>query len=917
MPSRLEDAAEALKRAHARALGALDLAVAAHAAGLTTARRVRQNEYEKQVAIARNRAAQQVTEHTLAARDSMTALVRPPDNPLSAADYINLGSLSLPGSQAGVNETVAAPLILPLIGRANLVIDATPQTGANLVQQAVWQAFSHTAPAQLDVLGFDPLLSGALAPFSGVKAAVEGALEVVSRPAELEQIIETLVTDVQRVNDTLRGLSDTLRDFRAQSAHPVERLQLVVLLNYPQGVDEQTHRQVLALAKVGPAVGISFLFFTNPEDDDVPEWWDRHDVEAFGNRLVLRSGALRWTSHPEFTVAIPQLDPATLGREIDQLITRLASASAPKVPFTTIQPLDVQWRQSSADGITFAIGMIGPKIVEVMLGDERGQRHNVLITGAVGQGKSNLLKVIIHSLAQRYSPQELDLYLLDFKEGVTLFPFAPTPGSPDYLPHARVLGLESDRDFGLSVLRHIEDEFTRRAKLFRPYGDNIAKYRAAVPDAHMPRIAVIVDEFHMLLDPPDKTAEDAAQLLEALARRGRSYGVHIILASQTISGIAALMTRENGIFAQFPIRIALKNAVAESYATLTQGNDAAARLRMRGEAILNLDYGAIDANQQVVVAAAEDDELSRLRIGWWNIARATSPSPIVFDGGKLIRPSAAIEAIRRYRQRVVTQGAAPAAVLGFPIDVSGEPLAVSLAAEPGRNVAILGAGEKTGNVDTNDEAANNAIGVLQAAALSLAFQHPDGDAEFICLDFLDDVTSRRNGHQGWLNLMERLGFPVRRVFKNDLADYLKTVAEELSNLDDPSPTRYLLGFAMDRAGNLETADMFAHKPVDDLQTILCDGPIKSTHLIGWWSNAATFKSQIGFGGGGYVEALLMLRLDQSAVQDLLGPFVTWSVRENRGMMSDSTQLAEPVTIVPFAPLEGRDASAFLSADWGM
>jgi S-DNA-T family DNA segregation ATPase FtsK/SpoIIIE len=916
MPNKLEDAAESLRRSHTRALGALDSATTSHAAGLTAARRSRQGEHEKQVAIARNRAAQQVTEHTLAARDSRAALVRSADASLSAADYVSLGSLSLPGSQAGVNETVSAPLILPLIGRANLIIDGTAEPGTNVVQQVVWQALSHTALAQLDVVGFDPLLSGALAPFSGIRAAVEGALEVVSRPAELEQIIERLVTDVQRVNDTLRGLSGTLLDFRIQSGHPVERLQLVVLLNYPHGVDEQTHRQVLALAKVGPAAGISFLFFTNSQDQDVPEWWDHHDVEALGNCLGLRSGSFRWTTHPDFTVATPQIDPAALGRDIDQLTIRLASASAPSVPFTTAQPLDAQWRDSSADGVTFAIGMIGPKIVEVTLGDERGQRHNALITGAVGQGKSNLLKIIVHSLAQRYSPDELELYLLDFKEGVTLYPFAPTPGSPDYLPHARVLGLESDRDFGISVLRYIEDEFARRAKLFRPYGDNIAKYRAALPEAQMPRIVVMVDEFHLLFDPPDKTAEDAAQLLEALARRGRSYGVHIILASQTISGIAALMTRENGIFAQFPVRLALKNAVAESYATLSQGNDAAARLRMRGEAILNVDYGARDANRQVVIAAAEDEELSRLRVGWWNTARTTTPPPIVFDGGRLIRPSAAIEAIRRYRHRVVTQGTPPVAVLGFPIDVSGEPLAVSLAGEPGRNVAILGAGEKTGNVDTGDDAANNAIGALQAAALSLALQHPNGDAEFICLDFLDDVTARRSGHQDWLDLMERLGFPVRRVFRNDLVDYLKTAAEELPNLDDACPVRYLLGFGMDRAGNLETADMFAHKPVDDLQTILRDGPIKSTHLIGWWSNAATFKSQIGFGGEGYVEALLMLRLDQSAVQDLLGPFVTWSVRENRGLMFDRTQLAEPMTIVPFAPLAGRDASAFLSADWG-
>ena len=50
-------------------------------------------------------------------------------------------------------------------------------------------------------------------------------------------------------------------------------------------------------------------------------------------------------------------------------------------------------------------------------------RPPALVTGAVGQGKSNLIAVLVHSWCQRYSPSELELYLLDFKEGVTLQAF--------------------------------------------------------------------------------------------------------------------------------------------------------------------------------------------------------------------------------------------------------------------------------------------------------------------------------------------------------------------------------------------------------------------------------------------------------------------------------------------------------------
>ncbi|MFC4245347.1 FtsK/SpoIIIE domain-containing protein [Gryllotalpicola reticulitermitis] len=711
----------------------------------------------------------------------------------------------------------------------------------------------------------------------------------------------------------LRGVSRTLTEFRREAGHPLERYRLVVLLDYPQHVDEQLHRQLLPLVKAGADAGVSFIIATTPGTEGKPDWWKPNELDGLGNTLKDNGKQLVWPAHAQFDVTIPETDAAALARNVDDLVLQAASASAPKVPFERVQHLDARWDESSADRLRFAVGLAGPSVAEITLGDEREQRHNVLITGAVGQGKSNLLKVIIHSLGQRYSPDELELYLLDFKEGVTLFPLAPTPGSPDYLLHARVLGLESDRDFGLAVLRHVEAEFARRAKLFRPYGDSISRYRAAVPEARMPRIVIVVDEFHMLFDPNDKTAEAAAQLLEAIARRGRSYGVHLILASQTVSGISALMTREGGIFAQFPIRLALKNAAQESYATLGQGNDAAARLRVRGEAVLNLDYGHVDGNRQVVVAAADDQELAQLRHQWWLASRETTPPPLVFDGSRLIRASDAMDTIRGLRARA-RDGSSAVALVGYPIDVTGQPFGVQLGAEPGRNLAILGAGEPGGS-DLELEPTNNAIGVLQTAALSLALQHPEGDAEFTSIEALDDATFERNEHHLWLTAMERLGYPVHRVGRGELPTYLQELAGELETREADAPPRYLFGYGLDRVTALDTPDMFAHKPSEDLQQILRTGPAKRLHLLGWWANAATFRSHIGYAGEGFIDALLMLRLDQGTVQDLLSPFITWHIRDNRGLLADRTQLPEPTTIIPFAPLTAREASVLERADW--
>ena len=71
-----------------------------------------------------------------------------------------------------------------------------------------------------------------------------------------------------------------------------------------------------------------------------------------------------------------------------------------------------------------------------------------LIAGKTGSGKSTLFHVIITNLALWCSPEQVEFYLVDFKKGVEFKCYASRR-----LPHARVVAIESDREFGLSVLR--------------------------------------------------------------------------------------------------------------------------------------------------------------------------------------------------------------------------------------------------------------------------------------------------------------------------------------------------------------------------------------------------------------------------------------------------------------------------------
>src|SRR5690606_34211650 len=113
--------------------------------------------------------------------------------------------------------------------------------------------------------------------------------------------------------------------------------------------------------------------------------------------------------------------------------------------------------------------------------------------------------------------------------------------------------------YGLAVLRELDAEMTRRAEACEAAGvTRFADLRAG-GHARMPRILCLLDEFHLLLEGNDQVAAEAAGLLESVARKGRAYGIHLILSSRAVGEAAVRSggTRRDSLFGHFPVRIAL------------------------------------------------------------------------------------------------------------------------------------------------------------------------------------------------------------------------------------------------------------------------------------------------------------------------------------------------------------------------
>src|SRR5207237_7445770 len=137
----------------------------------------------------------------------------------------------------------------------------------------------------------------------------------------------------------------------------------------------------------------------------------------------------------------------------------------------------------------------------------------------------------------------------DFKKGVEFKCYAT-----QRLPHAKVVAIESDREFGLSVLQKVDEELKRRGDMFRKMGvQDVAGYKRAGGTEPMPRSLLLIDEFQEFFVEDDTIAQTASLLFDRIVRQGRAFGIHVLLGSQSLGGAYSLARATLG---QMVIRVA-------------------------------------------------------------------------------------------------------------------------------------------------------------------------------------------------------------------------------------------------------------------------------------------------------------------------------------------------------------------------
>lgn len=729
---------------------------------------------------------------------------------------------------------------------------ASYSAGCSAVRTQVLEQMANAFPRQLIVTWIDPVGRGASAgPLLELLEIDKNLLDnqVWVEPDEVERALRRITERMAYLEQRcLKSRFADLDEYNLQAGSLAEPRHVVAVTGYPRNFTDETRARLAQIQDNGPRLGIT-VHVVADESAHQPVTVQRHGYPAFhgvqfpgvttpvglGGHIVFSSSGrphvMTWAECVQDQVWLPARFPEVDDKRARQIVEGYAHSAVEAGNVVVDSEAIIRPRSGgdtsggTAREIVLPVGALGRgDRFDLRLG--QGLAQNVLVGGLPGSGKSSLFHTIITAAVRHYTPEELELYLLDFKEGVEFQAYAAAE-----LPHARVVAVQSERAFGLSVLRGLEKELTARAGRFKSVGaSSIADFRDRTGES-LPRVLVVVDEFQVLFAEEDATAFDCASLLESLIRQGRSYGVHTILGTQTMRGATQRLL--GAALDLVAVRIALKTSESDSELFLAAGNRAASRLTRPGEAIFNPDGGAPEGNLTFQVALTADDTRHAVLDEARDRARGRgwTRKPLVFDGTRVVsvadddQVTALLSGLNNPDPRAVRLH------WGLPVALGGSG-SVSLWRRGGAHALLVG----------RDQAAT--LGSLTVALLTAHASAPGISMTLVeCLGVDED-------HGMSLADVGALLPYTRCVRRRALAEVLAEFATEVRRRtadDDYGARRMLLVVnAVQRARDLDDVDAYEPTgPVGDLVTILRDGADVGVHALVTADSLATVHRRLG------------------------------------------------------------------------
>ena len=601
------------------------------------------------------------------------------------------------------NSYVELPLTFDLGSTFNLLLNCPEFTSKAILRfthHVMWSFLSFIPVTKVNICIFDSEQRGnSVIPFLDFRKKSPDTFDqkiYTSQEAMVDRLkkINSQIDDF--IQEKLGNRYSDILDYNINTPNRAEPLTLLVLYDFPSGMDGRGIDLLSNILRNGNKCGVYTIICYNPNVtfsryesiDERLEQISKYcaSIEFKENNYCLLPYNLQINIPDELSI-----------RDTDVFVKEYAEKSEAikkqGLSFRDIISKDLfSYDSSKSMKIPVGIGD-GDSIVSITIGE--GSSHHGLIAGATGSGKSTLLHTLIMSSMLHYSPDQLHLYLMDFKSGTEFKVYESVK-----LPHIQLLALDAMQEFGESILENLVSEMEHRGTLFKEAGQTSLKGYKAATGKPLPRILVIMDEFQILFNDSSnrKVAMNCAELTKRIVTEGRAFGIHLLMATQSTKVISDL-TLSHGTIEQMRIRIGLKCGENDARYLFSDENDTKALSMMKGPigtAVMNLDY--TEQSNIGFRAAYCDDKTQKEYLELISKTFEDRPSTLqTFEGSRTTN------LLDYFRSASITSTSMlPVQIhLGTLIKVA-PPFAITIDKKKKHNLLICGSNERMANTVSND-----------------------------------------------------------------------------------------------------------------------------------------------------------------------------------------------------------------------
>jgi hypothetical protein len=652
--------------------------------------------------------------------------------------------------------------------------------------------------------------------------------KIFDNDREIEDQILNIRTKTSQIIQTKLSNYRNIDEFNIANPDVKTPYQFIVISNFPSGFSSQALMALSDILRNGPRTGTYVIASVS---DQLPERdFDLSDFTSGNYKLsLLDPETIAWNSEylSEINVAPDNnLSEQTISRLLTQ-ITNTYQNKPTAIAYDRVTRDISLWAETTTKGLNSPVGLtFGGQVQEIQFNDDVA--HG-LIGGITGSGKTVLIHDIVCGLAQYHHPEELELYLLDF-QGTEFDVYAKKK-----LPHARVVAVDCDPEVGFEIIRELNQEMDRRNELFNKADvKNIQEYKEK--GNKLPRILLVIDEVQYIIQrAPNARIERMLETdLIDLFRRGRSKGIHVLIGTQSPSGVLT-----SAMVQQLKMRICMMADPSVSNLVLGSTNDGAVGLQKKGEAVYNENFGNQALNKFFRAAFLPRETVSKLVEKLHkkaDEAHFVPPKSVYYFTGAstetILKNRIIKDKIHQHELGDTHRTTSIIIPLGNAIGPK-EDISLQLRRERYGNAILLGGGGDSGGRTSGTKQLHHLFAnSLLAACVQMSVQH----SQF----FLLDLTSPDSPYADRLRVFRKMPHKFQFAYNSQVAsDILKDVREILTERKEqlsagkPAEETIILAiFGAENFNDLRSGDRYSPSETrKHLEEILKDGPLVGIHTL--------------------------------------------------------------------------------------